>query len=259
MPTQATAPTLPRLASVATLVVRYQALSSRERLLLAVATLVVSYFAVEWLLLTPQLEQRAALAARAQDRQVERNALQTVLQTAAPGARLPRSSAQTQHDALQATVRQGEELVREARNPQALAPLLRTLVATTPGLQLTALRSAPATLFYQPPTATPPAGAQAPNPASGTATLPSTPAPAPPAVDLPTLYVKTLDVSVTGNYLDLLRYLQALQDAPHTLYWDSASVAVGAYPAASMQLVLKVLTTEPDTPGTPSTPSTAAP
>jgi len=65
-------------------------------------------------------------------------------------------------------------------------------------------------------------------------------------VELPTLYVKSVEASVNGNYLDLLGYLQALESHPQTLYWDAASVTVGAYPAANLRLVLKVLTTSPD-------------
>ncbi len=223
------------------LIARYQDLSGRERLLLAVAVLAVSYFAIEWALLTPQLEQRAALAARAQDRQVERNALQMVLNGAAPDTSLLRSSTQSQRDALQATVSQGEQLVRVARATQTVTPLLRAMVSNTRGLELTALRSAPATVFYQTPA---PA-----KPAAGASDAQGQP-PLAPAVDIPTLYLKTLDVNVNGNFLDLLSYLQALKGSSQPFYWDSVSIAVTAYPTASMRLVLKVLTTTPDAPPT---------
>lgn len=224
-----------------TLLARYADLSARERLMLAVATLVVSYFAIDWLLLTPQLERRAELVVRAQDRQVERNALQMVLNGSGPDVSLPRSNAQDQQDALQATVSRGEQLVRDARSAQAVTPLLQSLVSTAPGVELTALRSAPATVFYQTPSPTQPTAA------SPTAQVQG---PVHPPVDIPTLYSKTIDVRVTGNYLDLLRYLQSLANSSQTLYWDSVSVAVASYPAASMTLVLKVLTTTGDTPVT---------
>ena len=226
------------------LIARYKDLSGRERLLLAVAVLAVSYFAIEWALLTPQLAQRAALEARAQDRQVERKALQMVLNGSAPDTSLLRSSSQAQQDVLQATVNRGEQLVLAARATQTVTPLLRTMVSNTRGLELTALRSAPAAVFYQPPLPAKPAAAgpdakQQPPPA--------------PAVDIPTLYLKTLDVNLNGNFLDLLSYLRALRSSSQYFYWDSVSIAVTAYPTASMRLVLKVLTTTPDAP-----PTTAA-
>ncbi len=229
-------------STVDTLIARYKDLSSRERLLLAIAALAVSYFAIEWALLTPQLERRAELMARSQERQVERQALQRVLSSSSLDTGPPRSSAQSQQDALQDTANQGERLVSVARTTHTVGPLLRAMVSSTPGLELTSLRSAPATVFYQAP---------APDKPSATGPAAQEQLPQAPAADIPTLYTKTVEVSVNGNFLDLLNYLRALKGTSQAIYWDSVSIAVTAHPTASMKLVLKVLTTTPDTPLAP--------
>ena len=232
------------------LVARYKDLSGRERLLLGLAVVAVSYFAIDAWLLAPQLERRDAIAARAQDRQLERSTLLVLL--AGPSTNtLTNTSTNPSNEpdpraALLDTVNQGKRLVLEAGQQEAVGPLLRKLVASAPGLELTALRTSAATVFYQ----TPPPAKTTPSTTTTTTTTTATTtaaADAPVArVELPTLYVKSVEASVNGNYLDLLGYLQALESHPQTLYWDAASVTVGAYPAANLRLVLKVLTTSPD-------------
>jgi MSHA biogenesis protein MshJ len=228
------------------LVARYKDLSGRERLLLGLAVVAVSYFAIDAWLLAPQMERRDAIAARAQDRQLERSTLLALL--AGPSTNtLTTTSTNPSNEpdpraALLDTVNQGKRLVLEAGQQEAVGPLLRKLVASAPGLELTALRTSAATVFYQ----TPPPAKTTPSTTTTTVTTTAA-ADAPVArVELPTLYVKSVEASVNGNYLDLLGYLQALESHPQTLYWDAASVTVGAYPAANLRLVLKVLTTSPD-------------
>jgi MSHA biogenesis protein MshJ len=228
------------------LVARYKDLSGRERLLLGLAVVAVSYFAIDAWLLTPQLERRDAIAARAKDRQLERSTLLALLAGPSTNTQTNTSTNPSNEPdpraALLDTVNQGKRLALEAGQQEAVGPLLRKLVASAPGLELTALRTSAATVFYQ----TPPPAKTTPSTTTTTVTTTAA-ADAPVArVELPTLYVKSVEASVNGNYLDLLGYLQALESHPQTLYWDAASVTVGAYPAANLRLVLKVLTTSPD-------------
>jgi MSHA biogenesis protein MshJ len=234
------------VARVQALVARYKDLSGRERLLLGLAVVAVSYFAIDAWLLTPQLERRDAIAARAKDRQLERSTLLALLAGPSTNTQTNTSTNPSNEPdpraALLDTVNQGKRLVLEAGQQEAVGPLLRKLVASAPGLELTALRTSAATVFYQ----TPPPAKTTPSTTTTTVTTTAA-ADAPVArVELPTLYVKSVEASVNGNYLDLLGYLQALESHPQTLYWDAASVTVGAYPAANLRLVLKVLTTSPD-------------
>jgi hypothetical protein len=221
------------------LLIRYQQLSTRERLMLGVAAFAMVYFLLDLLLVTPQLEKRSALATQAEQQRIEQEALVLVLknQTTAQDNALLR--ARDERDALAVTVAQGEQLLSDARGRPQVGPLLRRLVSDSPGLFLTGLRTLPSTVFFQPksPASPPPA-------ASGT------PAELPPApqLDIPALHVKTVETSIQGNYLDLLRYMSMLRDHPQRLYWDSASITVSSYPQASLRLVQKMLTTEADNP-----------
>ncbi len=212
--------------------------------MLGVAALAVVYFVLDALLVTPQLTLRADLAAKSSSQQAERSAMLAALSKQTLQANEALEQARAERDALQATVHQGEQLMRKAELSTDVAPLLRRMVQTTSGLQLIALRTSPSAVFFQPQAAaTPPAGAAAD---TGKSTQP--PVAAAPPVKLPTLHSKAVEATVQGNYLDLLSYLRLLREYPGALYWDSATVTVNKHPQASLRLVLNMLSTRPDTP-----------
>lgn len=226
------------LESLRTLIIRYQELSVRERVMLGAAIVAVGYFAVDMLLVTPQLEQRKALAAKARTLQAENDAMRAMLNTRSTAAADVLLAARSERDKLQASVSEGERLVNAARQHADAAPLLRSMVQATPGLRLAALRTSPGVLAFQAPA---PA-----RPASAASASKAAPVPAVAAVDIPPLYVKAVDATVQGNYMDLLAWLRRVKEYPQPLFWDSATVTVGNYPEASLRLVVNLLTTEPD-------------
>jgi MSHA biogenesis protein MshJ len=206
--------------------------------MLGLAAVAIGYFAVDMLLVTPQLEQEKNLATQRRTQDTERAAMVALLSSRAATADNVLAQAQRERDSLQATVTEGERVIQIAQRNTDVAPLLRRMVETTPGLRLGALRTAASSLFYQVP---PPAPATAkPGDAA--------PAPATPAVDVPPLHVKAVEATVQGNYLDLLSYLRKLGEHPQPLYWDTATISVGNYPDASLRLGLNLLTTQPDKP-----------
>jgi hypothetical protein len=228
------------LSSLQPLIARYLDLSARERVMLGLAAVAIGYFAVDMLLVTPQLEREKTLANQRSTQDAERAAMLALLSSRADTADDVLAQAQRERDSLQATVTEGERVIQMAQRSTDVSPLLRRMVETTPGLRLGALRTAPSSLFYQAP---PPAPAAAkPGDAA-----PPPPAPAP-AVDVPALHVKAVEASVQGNYLDLLGYLRKLGEHPQPLYWDTATISVGNYPDASLRLGLNLLTTQPDKP-----------
>lgn len=232
------------LQSLRPLIARYQELSLRERVMLGAATVAVGYFAVDMLLVTPQLERQKKLAAQERTQQAEHTALVAMLSARTQSADGVLSAAQSERDALQATVTEGERLVNGARNNTDVAPLLRSMVQVSPSLRLTALRSAPTAPFFQAPA---PAPAR-PASVADKSRMPASAASAAPGVELPVLHVKAVEATVQGNYLDLLTYLRRLKEHDPLLFWDSATVTVGTYPDASLRLVLNLLTTQPDNP-----------
>lgn len=225
------------------LIARYAELSSRERAMLGVAALAAIYFVFDSLLVTPQLAQQKELKSKESNQQIERTAMVAALSNKNTQASEALAQAQAERDKLQATVTKGEQLVAKAQRSTDVAPLLRRLVQTTPGLQLIGLRTSPSSVFNQPQAATPPAANSA-----GNDKPPQPPVAVAPPIQLPTLHSKAVEASLQGNYLTLLTYLRQLREYPGALYWDTATVTVSAHPQASLRLVMNMLTTQPDMP-----------
>lgn len=53
-----------------------------------------------------------------------------------------------------------------------------------------------------------------------------------------------VEMTVSGNYLDILNYLQELEKLPWQLFWGSASLRVGEHPDASLVLTIYTLSLE---------------
>ena len=71
-------------------------------------------------------------------------------------------------------------------------------------------------------------------------TLPAAPlatAPAGPGGN-PGLFRHGIELTVSGSYLDLYEYLQALERLPTQLYWGHAELAVAEYPSVTLKLTL---------------------
>jgi MSHA biogenesis protein MshJ len=117
--------------------------------------------------------------------------------------------------------------------PERMAPLLDTILRANARLTLVSMRTLPVE-----PLSALGAGAQAapaPSPAA-----PGTAAPAPaPTTEL--LYRHGVEVTVRGNYLDMVDYMSALEAMPTRLFWGRAQLDVEAYPAARLTLTLYTL------------------
>ena len=53
-----------------------------------------------------------------------------------------------------------------------------------------------------------------------------------------------VEMTVSGNYLDILNYLRELEKLPWQLFWGSASLRVGEHPNASLVLTIYTLSLE---------------
>jgi MSHA biogenesis protein MshJ len=69
-------------------------------------------------------------------------------------------------------------------------------------------------------------------------------APAPAAVAAaapPLLYRHGVEVTVRGNYLDMVNYMDALESMPTQLFWGRAQLEVEEYPSSRLTLTLYTL------------------
>lgn len=172
----------------------WRARNRREQALILLAAVATLAGTVELTVLTPQ---RAARAQAKRDiaaslAQLDRLRAAAEL-TAARGT--PKAG-----EILQARRRQAEASIEQAQAnliaPQEMARQLQAIVVRHPQLRVVGIQSLP------------------PKPFEGTAAA--------------TLYEHGLRVDVEGRYLDLLAYLEALELAPHRIFWRSLDMKAEA-------------------------------
>lgn len=100
--------------------------------------------------------------------------------------------------------------------PEQIAPLLETILSKNRNLRLIALNNLA--------------------PVSIRNTAPQTP-----AAPANNIYRHGVELSVSGNYLDMVAYMRALENMPSRLYWGKAVLEVQEYPNARLTLTLYTL------------------
>ncbi|MDQ1830326.1 hypothetical protein [Massilia scottii] len=115
--------------------------------------------------------------------------------------------------------------------PERIAPLLESILKSNGRLRLVGLKSLPVMSFDGSfDAAAGPAGAE-----------PAAPATASLAVSSRAIYAHGVEVTVRGNYLDMVNYMDALEAMPLQLYWGAAHMEVDTYPEARLSLTLYTL------------------
>ena len=105
--------------------------------------------------------------------------------------------------------------------PERIAPLLETILRANGKLQLASLKTLPVTAL------------------GGDAALDSK---APKQPEL--LYRHGVELTVRGNYLDMINYMGALESMPTQLFWGKAQLQVEQYPTSRLTLTLYTLSLE---------------
>lgn len=207
---------------------RVDTLSLRERAMVFVAAAAAILFVVYSLMLGPLFAKENTL--RAQIAQVRNNIsgidgeISAKLQgfsidpDAPNRARL--AAVKADIDALGGKLR---ALQQGLVAPEKIAPLLETILAANGRLTLVSMKTLPATAVAE---------------ASLNATPSATPAGSTPAA---LLYRHGVQVTVRGNYLDMINYMHALETLPTQLLWSSAALEVEDYPNSRLTLTLHTL------------------
>lgn len=218
---------------------KFLKLSTRERLLLLLAVAAVLYFAVDTVLLTPQQKRIKQLTQSAQSLRQEKDVLNAKLITLeADQAKLAelRQRQQLEIAQMQEQIAAAERYYMSAdQRGSGLSVLLQELLANTPNVAMTGLKTQPSSVFFSPTEAAKSPAAGAP-PAAGSAT----PAPAISS----TVYRSGLEVSLKGSFPDLVSYLKALEGRSDQLFWASARLDVATYPQGVLKLDIATLGSE---------------
>jgi MSHA biogenesis protein MshJ len=112
--------------------------------------------------------------------------------------------------------------------PERMAPLVDAILRANGRLQLVSMR----TLAAEPIVAAE---------TGGPAAVPA-PAPVPaPVADAALLYRHGVEVTVRGNYLDMIGYMAALESMPTQLFWGRAQLEAETWPSSRLTLNLYTL------------------
>lgn len=219
------------------LAARVDALSLRERALVFAAAVAVVGFAGQQLVLAPIYRQQDAL--QEQIDQQRNNMMGVDAEIAAKVTAYqhdPDASARTRLESVKRESAQLADSLLAMEHglvpPERMAPLVDAILRANGRLQLVSMRTLPVETI---------SGRAATAGAAG-ATPPATPAPAVEAGRAPDmLYRHGVEVTVRGNYLDMVNYMSALEAMPTRLFWGKAQLDVEEYPASRLTLTLYTL------------------
>lgn len=222
----------PRLVALSA---KVDALSLRERAMVFVAAGAAILFVVYSVMLGPLFAKKAALGAQIAQVRNNISGIDGEISAKLQGfsldpdvsnrARLAKVKADI--DALGGKLRALEQgLVA----PEKIAPLLEAILARNGRLTLVAMKTLPATAVAE--TSYSPAATAPATPAASAAAAPAQPA---------LLYRHGVQVTVRGNYLDMINYMDALETMPTQLLWSSAALEVEEYPDSRLTLTLHTL------------------
>lgn len=218
------------LDGLAGLAGKYDALSRRERVFVAVALLALTAVSIYSLLLGPALGQSQRLSAqiaqqRAELATIARETEQLSATLADPEAALKARLAAA-HTGLNDADGQLRELQTSLVPPRQVADLLQRMLARRPGLHLVAMRT------LAPVSATESAGGD------GAA------APANAGQREAALFRHGFEIAVSGSYADLTAYLTELERLPQRLFWHRAVLRVGQWPTSTLTITVFTLSTD---------------
>lgn len=216
---------------------KFQALSLRERMLVVMAMLVGLFLLTDWAVLGPQRSKNKVLQQQIAQQKTDLDAMAKVIAESAANQKVDTLvKERLERDDLRAKLAQAESFIGTSASQVRLGETLRAMIGGTPDLTLVSLKTMPAEVFYAPPAAP----KSQPSAASGSK-------PNPPAPQL-TLYKHGVDVTMKGKYPALLSYLQSLQRSPNRMFWFNVKLDVGTYPEASLRITIYTLSDRAESP-----------
>lgn len=213
---------------------RIDAMSLRERALIFLAAALVLITLLNTLLIKPQLARQQAISKNLVQTQTVTNALQTQIQSlvrarsADPDAPLRERMAKLQAESADAD-RVLQEIQSGLIAPLQMPDLLDDILRRNRGLRLVSLKTLPVENL-----------AAAPDTKAASGGETEKPAPAD-AASVPAVYKHGVEIAVQGSYLDLLRYLRAMEASPWRMFWGKADLIADTYPKATLTLRLHTL------------------
>lgn len=218
---------------------QYLQLQLRERRLIYLASLALllwlgALYAVEPLwqsLQASKQQQKLVLQQMAQLQQQVDTVLQVLNTDPNTQIRTQISQSEQKRDELSQQIKQ---LTGRYVSPEQMLPLLQDVLKSSPGVKLLRMRS----LQAEPVSLAPAPQVAAPAPAV------ATPGQSMPAA--PLLYLHKTEISFSGQYAQLQRLLQQLEQLPWQLHWHRLEYKVSEHPQAELRLELETISEQAD-------------
>ncbi|MDD2775844.1 MAG: agglutinin biogenesis protein [Gallionella sp.] len=207
------------------------AMSLRERAMVFLATAFVLISLLNALLLDPLLAKQKALSQKVVQQQDQMREQQATIQTLLNAKRDDQNSPLRLRAAQLRAQLQEQNLYLSSRSehlvpPEQIANLLEQVLLQQGKLQLLTLETLPlAPLIEKPPV----------EKINGTEQL------SPAKDSKKEIFKHGVRITMRGNYLDVLRYLTALENMPTKMFWGEMTFKVESYPDAVVSLTLFTL------------------
>ncbi|WP_312552943.1 hypothetical protein [Massilia sp.] len=220
---------------------RIDALTLRERIMVFAASAAAIVFLLHFFALGPQLRRQDALKAQIGQQNNNIEGIDNEIRARVEAAQ--RDPDAPARERLAAVRKETEALslqLRAMQNglvaPERMAPLLDSILRANGRLSLVSVRTLPAESVLEAgrramaESVAPAPGAAAPAGAPGTESSPAE-----------LLYRHGVEITVRGNYLDMVDYMAALESLPTQLFWGRAELAAETWPASRLSLTLYTL------------------
>lgn len=210
------------------------ALSKRERIYIFIAVVVAGLWLINSLLLVPLFAQQKVLRSQLSQQQQQVNEVKTqissIQQENSPNSTSPQ---RTRINQLKQQFDEGNAFLKSNREklvqPEKMAEHLRQILSRNNRLQLVSLNTLAATPLLEQaadknadkPKVSQVAGAEA-------------------GMDKQ-VFKHGVQMTLRGNYLDLLQYLSALEKLPQQMYWAQAQMNVVQYPSTELTVTVYTL------------------
>ena len=210
---------------------RFDRLSVRDRVAFGVAIATVIVFLVTITLIAPDTVRRKQTIAKVTAQKNEIVGMQVRLGELTKQLEDdPVVQKQKARDELKRQIEETDaQLAQVAQTAPRMGSLVREMLASTPGVSLESIKTLPVVPVIQP-------AARAPSAAPGGGAA---------ATQESAVYRHGIEVSLRGNYLAFLPYLERLQKSSSQLTWADARVEVTSYPESKLTFTLFTLSGQP--------------
>jgi MSHA biogenesis protein MshJ len=204
---------------------KIDAFSLRERVLIFAAAAFLLVSLIDALVLEPLLNKQKAISAQVIQQQEKMKEVQAQLSALIQAKQADANSPQREHiRQLREQIAAGDAYLKDKRDklvpPEKMAGLLEQVLNKNAKLQLVALETLPVSPFVE-----------STNDAASVQ----------PLAQETQMYKHGVQITVRGNYADLMQYLNALEHLPTRMFWGTAKLKVVQYPTSELMLTLYTL------------------